>query len=185
MTIEIPLTQGQIALIDDEDYDLISKFKWHYKVKSKKWHHSGYAAHTIYSVKDGKCRYDTLFMHQLLIECPDGTEPDHKNGNGLDNRRSNLRIATKQQNNWNKSSIAPKKRSKYKGVYRRSTNSWCAYIGGDNKKPKHIGCFPTELDAARAYNVEATKRFGEFARLNILEETDEDKGVRSKWVDNN
>lgn len=151
---EIKLTQGQVALIDDEDYPLVSQYKW--------WAHKN--CRTYYAVrsirKNGKPSKQT--MHIFLV----GKGFDHIDHNGLNNQRNNLRPATVQQNNINQRSFRGS--SKYKGVcwYRR-LNKWRAYIHIDNKK-RHLGYFEKEEDAAKAYNRAAYATYGEFAYLNPL-----------------
>jgi hypothetical protein len=100
-------------------------------------------------------------MHRLIMNAPIGYDVDHINHNGLDNRRCNLRVCTRTQNQAN--SKPRKKSSKYKGVsWSNSENKWRAFIR-INGKGKTIGRFDSELDAAEAYNNEAKKCFGEFA----------------------
>ncbi len=105
-------------------------------------------------------------MHNLIMCPPEGLYVDHINGNGLDNRRSNLRIVTKQQNTFN--SAHKGGTSKYKGVcLEKESGMWKAYITKDGKK-KSIGRFALEDDAARAYDNEAISLFREHAKLNFL-----------------
>ncbi len=87
---------------------------------------------------------------------------DHKNGNGCDCRFENLRPANRKQNSRNVKRHKDKKGSKYKGVHPLPSGRWCARIYG-----KYIGTYDTEIDAAVAYDIEAVKRFGKFARPNI------------------
>lgn len=104
----------------------------------------------------------------------DGTEVDHINSNPLDNRKSNLRIVTRQQNNWNASKTKVKNNiktsSKYKGVYwAGNDNKWRVEITKDCKRYR-MGYFKNEEDAARAYNLKASELFGEYAKLNEIGE---------------
>lgn len=146
----IPLTQGKVAVIDSEDYPKISKYKWYY-------HKNGYA----YS----GYRETSKSMHRLILETPNGYDTDHINGNKLDNRKCNLRVATHHQNIMNRPP-SPKTKSGFKGVW-GDGKSWRAGIKL-NGKTKHLGSFPTKYDAARKYNEEAVKAFGEFANLNVI-----------------
>lgn len=151
MVREIPLTQGKVALVDDEDYAFLMQWKWYYNC--------GYAK------RGARGR---ITMHGTIMPSPDGTAPDHRNGNGIDNRRDNLRPATPQQNMWNRKAVTGSK-SKYKGVdWYAASGTWRAYIK-INGKQKHLGCYREEQDAARAYNIAAKKYHGEFARLNPVE----------------
>jgi hypothetical protein len=106
-------------------------------------------------------------MHRLLI--PGTHEVDHKNGDGLDNRRStNLRPATHQQNNANRAKARGS--SRFKGVsWDRPSRRWYASIRGEGRS-RNLGKFDSEVAAARAYNAAAVKFFGEYARLNIIDE---------------
>lgn len=158
---QIELTQGQIALIDDEDFDLVSQYKW-YTDKTKK---------TIYARahnrKKNNGNQEKVKMHRLILNPPDGLHTDHINGNGLDNRRSNLRACTKAQNAQNQRHKTGGS-SKYKGVcWHKLTKKWHASIGIDGKI-KYLGLFIDEKEAAKAYNNAADANFGEFARLNSL-----------------
>jgi hypothetical protein len=156
---EILLTKGQVAIVDDEDYETLSKYKW--LLSGGK-----YAQHFWWD-KEEKV-YKNVMMHRLILNAPDDMYVDHINGNKLDNRKSNLRLATKLQNNIN----VPKykgKTSKYKGVsWNSKRKRWVSAIT-INRKQKHIGYFLNEGDAALAYNKYAKTFFGEFAQLNIVE----------------
>lgn len=157
--IEITLSQDKIAIIDDEDYDVVSQYHWH----TRKTPHNFYAVTHIY--KEDK--RTTLAMHQLITLPNFGQQVDHKNGNGLDNRRENLRIVTHQENNFNRKYTFGT--SKYKGVsWHKRDNYWQATIKF-NKKAKMLGYFKEEKEAALAYNVAAKKYFGEFASLNEID----------------
>lgn len=148
----IPLTQGKSAIVDDEDYELVSRYKWYANKSGNVW----YAR----TMDGGK----TILMHWLIMG---GKHIDHINGNGLDNRRENLRFATSSQQAMNRPSHRGST-SRYKGVsWDSARGKWLATIG---KPSVHLGYFKNEQDAARAYNEDAVKRFGEFARLNEIEE---------------
>jgi hypothetical protein len=158
---EIQLTQGKIALVDDEDYLYLSQLKWHaVKVVSKcssRW----YANH---SVKDGGgCL--SIRMHWLIL----GKSVDHVNGDGLDNRRSNLRLCSRMGNNRNQRRI-PKVTAPYKGVRRRIyrfRTMWEARIKVDGKVI-YLGLYSTPEEAGIAYNDAAKVYHGEFASLNVI-----------------
>jgi hypothetical protein len=106
-----------------------------------------------------------IYLHREVMRAPDGMQVDHINGDGLDNRRCNLRLATAQQNRFNTRSrggVSP-----YKGVWLdHSTGKWRAAIKFDRRR-FGLGSFRGEEDAARAYDAAATEMFGEFARLNF------------------
>jgi hypothetical protein len=150
---------GQVEiLIDDEDF-----------------HYLENGCYYIYS-KDGKVLYVHLEikgkhsrLHRLIMKPKEHESIDHINGNGLDNRKSNLRICTNAENSRNKKKRDGKFTSKYKGVCHhtnsRSLKKWYCQIAKDGKKI-FIGRYSTEEEAALAYNKKATELFGEFASIN-------------------
>ena len=161
---KIPLTQGKFALVDDEDFERVSQFKWHANrriYKKNNTQYTFYASTIIY--KNNKRLY--LRMHQFIMGVQNGYEADHKDGNGLNNQKSNLRRATHSQNLANQKKSRGK--SKYKGVHQCERGRWRACITYNNKNIK-LGRFDTEIEAARAYNIKAEELFGEFACINIL-----------------
>lgn len=146
-------------LIDDCDYELVSQYRWHVH-KNK---NTFYACHSFRN-KFGKDK-GVLYMHKLII----GTEGvvDHADGNGLNNQRLNLRKCSYSQNNANLKS-RKNASSKFLGVSWSSKYlKWRATIQ-KNYKSKSLGFFENEIDAAKAYNIEAKKLHGEFANLNII-----------------
>jgi hypothetical protein len=151
--IEIPLTQGQVALIDDEDYPYLAKYSW----KTHKDHNIYYARGII----NGK----RVLMHRIITQAQRGIHIDHINGNGLDNRKNNLRVASGAENQRNQHTTRGK--SKYKGVcWNKNSSKWQAKISFNNKDI-HIGYFKEEEDAANAYDKRAIELFGEFACPNF------------------
>jgi len=149
---------GRVALVDDEDYQLVSQYKWHILEEKRPGRlHGPYA---VSSIKRADGSGTTIRMHCLILGA---TNIDHRDGNGLNNQRSNLRIATDTQNKANGYSRSGT--SKFKGVY-RSKYRWIATIR-INGKTYYIGSFTVEEDAACAYDTAARKAWGEFARLNF------------------
>lgn len=158
----IPLSRGTYAIIDTDNLRTLNLYRWFLAS-----HKTG----TRYArrFKNGQ----TIYMHREIMNAPAGMEIDHINGNGLDNRSANLRICTKAQNQQN-SKKRTGKSSVFKGVcWEKDRKKWKASIVV-NKKQIRIGRFISEIDAAKAYDVEALYYFGEFARTNFKESS---KGV--------
>lgn len=153
----IPLTRGLYAVIDLEDYALVSRFKWR-AMKSKG---SFYARAYLPGNK-------ALAMHRLIAKTARGQWPDHRDGNTLNNRRSNLRIATRSQNNANRSGSG---KTPFKGVRRNPHSTanakrvWLARVAGI-----YLGGYETSEEAARAYDTKARELYGEFACVNFPRE---------------
>lgn len=146
----VPLTKGQFAFIDTIDAPEITKFNWTFLS-------AGYAYRWDRTVTPKKC----IYMHRAINRTPDDKLTDHKDGNGLNNRRDNLRAATPGQNSMN-SQLRTTTRSGFKGVsYFPQTNRWRAYYRLNNKF-KHIGFFKTPEEAHEAYKKHASKTYGEF-----------------------
>ena len=156
----IPLTQGQFAMVDDEDFDFINQWKWY----ASKDVRTFYARTNIWLHKIGKQKTVRMHRYILLLNNP-SVLVDHKDCNGLNNQKNNLRIATPYQNAANKSSIQ-NGYSKYLGVsWHIKIKRWEARISKNNKS-HYLGVFKNEVDAAIAYNKKATELHGEFANLN-------------------
>jgi hypothetical protein len=154
---EIQLTQGMIALVDDEDFECLNKFKWVVYNKSNR--------NTCYAMR----RHGTtsVLLHREILNILPGIDVDHKDGNGLNNQKSNLRICTTTQNQMN-AMLRKDSTSGFKGVsWKKDRNKWAAQIQ-INKKRKCLGYFPTKEEAAVKYNQVASELYGEFARLNQI-----------------
>lgn len=145
----IALTKRKFALVDATDFDLLAKFNWSYSC--------GAAVANV----NGKM----VLMHRLLLQVTG--EVDHINRNRLDNRRGNLREATRSQNAANRDRQSNS--GHFKGVrWRPERNRWQARLTVERNE-KHLGYFTDEIEAACAYNAAAIKHFGEFARLNRMD----------------
>ncbi len=161
----IQLTQGQVALVDDEDFEELSRFKWF-----AQWDRESRTYYARRQVRHEDGRQRAISMHRAVTGADPHQKVDHINHNGLDNRRGNLRTCTSSQNLRNM-----RKRggcsSRYKGVYYADdTGRWRAYItepraSGIGRR-RHLGYFNSEQDAAGAYDRAARELFGEFALLN-------------------
>ncbi|MFH1370644.1 MAG: AP2 domain-containing protein [Planctomycetota bacterium] len=157
----IYLGDGEWTILDKEDYYRLNHYKWFLTGRLHKF----YAARTI---KDGGRTIITR-MHRDIMNPPPKLLVDHRNCDGLDNRRENLRLATKSQNAYN-SRKRNNTSSRYIGVHLRKNNGrWEAQIRHHEKR-MWLGSFKNEIDAARAYDEAAKKYHGKFARLNFPEE---------------
>ena len=153
----ITLTQGQFAIVDDADFERVSQFKWYAGRYPKTW----YAQREF---RVGANQTVCIKMHNFITG---EKQVDHRDGNGLNNTRNNLRPATDAQNGANKKKCSTRKTtSRYKGVVLRAPGKWRAMIRV-NWKLLHLGQFDSEEAAARAYDAAAKKYFQEFAHLNF------------------
>lgn len=160
----IPLTQGHSAIVDDEDYEWLMRWKWY----AKKGHSGFYAYRTTRVSEHPHGRKTAMAMHRAILNLPSGDPSrltDHINHNTLDNRRENLRACTPQENCRN--TLKRPSKSKYKGTYWHPRKRvWEAAVGCSGKI-FHLGQFDSELKAAMAYDTKANELFGEFACLNF------------------
>lgn len=157
----IELLGGKQAFVDAVDHAYLSQWRWSFEARRK----------TGYAYRKAHGRRGRIYMHRsvaerrrdLIADC----DVDHVDGDGLNNRRCNLRPATRSQNNAN--GCRPKNNtSGYKGVYPHSlVDKWVAQIGVAGKRV-YLGLYTDPRDAARAYNQAAVQHFGDFARLNSV-----------------
>lgn len=160
MVLTIPLSRGLVTTIDDEDFGLVGQNKW-YAITDRNG--KSYAVRNVKRA-DGTSRL--LYLHKVICPSPPGMDTDHSDGDSLNNRRSNLRVATRAQNLANGKHRASK--SGYRGV-QRNGNRWNARVTF-NGKHKHIGSFATPEAAARAFDAANIAIRGEFAQLNFPSE---------------
>jgi len=162
MVKEIELSQGFVALVDDQDYEFLNQFSWsvHGSPRSK----TRYARRGDRRA-DGRVIFVT--MHRQIMCPPKGVTVDHVNQDGLDNRKANLRYATSQQNSFNRTRVRTK--SPYRGVRLQTRGGgWQAHIRVDGHL-KALGTYRTAEEAARVYDQNALKHQGSFAVLNFPE----------------
>ena len=155
----ILLTQNKIALVDDRDYEQLSQYKWYAKNEGNTW----YAVRGSKKL-DGKGKQKLIRMHREIMNTQKGVMVDHRNGNGLDNRKENLRICTIQQNAYNRTRSQKNNKLGIKGVsWDKKLKKYKAGIKF-NGKSIHLGYFNVLGDADSAYRKAEEKYFGEFAR---------------------
>lgn len=153
---EIQLSKGKIALVDDEDYDLVSKYKWY----------CNNGRHTYYACRDDTMDGSKILMHRFILGAIPGSIVDHIDGNGWNNCKNNLRVCTSKENARNMKRYAESS-SKYRGVSWDSINKkWYVQITVDYKS-YFLGRFTDEVEAAKVYDKAALEYFKEFASLNF------------------
>ena len=149
----IPLTQDKFAIVDADKYDYLMKWKW--SIQNRKY--------TYYAIRNEGKRPNRrkIFMHNQIMDCPQGLEIDHKNHKGYDNRVRNLRYGTHSQNCQNRKYI----NNKYKGVT-KAGNKWISRIQCNGQR-LYLGRFDNEIRAAKVYDKKAKELFGEYACTNF------------------
>lgn len=170
MTREIQLTKGKVAIVDDEDFALVSRWRWAY-IPSYKNQGSGYAMRITRDAGSRKSR--AVYMHRFIMNSKPGQETDHVDRNGLNNTRANLRLCSHGENTRNRRD--GRGHSRYKGVYVATHNpkKWQAGITSKGKR-YYLGTYDDEISAARAYDAAAKLHHGEYAGLNFPAECDID-----------
>lgn len=152
----IPLSRGKWAIIDTPDLDIVSPYSW---AAGSQGNGFFYARAWV----DG----EKVFLHRHLMGYPAGKRVDHINGDTLDNRRSNLRVASSSENSMNGRPHSDNLYTKYRGVeYNKTKRQWTARICV-NYNRTYLGSFPAAEEAARAYDESAIELHGEFAHLNF------------------
>ncbi len=167
---EILLTQGKVALVDDEDFEKVSQLKW-YAHDSKNGRF--YARHDFHiGMDNGKELKKRVFLHRFLLNMENSQiKVDHINGNTLDCRRRNLRTVTDRQNVTNQNKKRSDNTSGFRGIHKQKglkINSWYAYIRDSHGKRIILGRFPTAELAAKSFDKAAKEIYGEFCgKLNF------------------
>jgi hypothetical protein len=172
---KIYLGEGEFTIVEPPDYYAFAQFKWFL------WG-SGYNFYAVREVKIGPNKTRRSYLHREIMKPRKGRVIDHRNVNSLDNRRDNLRHATRAQNNYNRRKTRKKTTSRFIGIHleKRDCN-WKVQIRNQGKLI-YIGRYDNEIDAARAYDCAALKYHGEFARLNFPREDYVKVGNSYKFV---
>ncbi len=158
---KIPLTKGLVAIVDEDDYEILSHFKWYSVGHPGKY----YAAY--YGGKNNGYPQH-IRMHRVILNAPNGIEVDHINGDRLDNRRINLRLGSRAENACNRGKFNVITHSRYKGVtFHKRDRIWQGTIC-TNGNHVHLGYFKSEQEAATAYNIAAITYHGKYAKLNKI-----------------
>lgn len=158
MAREIHLTRGKVAIVDDEDYEWLAASSWCYKPDKR----------TGYAIRRGSRsdRTQTIWMHRQILDAPPGVQVDHIDGDGLNNRRANLRFATNTENQRNQRT--PRNNSSgFKGVHVHRRNGLYVVTIRIDGATRQLGQYANKVIAARVYDKAARDAFGEFARLNL------------------
>jgi len=164
----VELSSGYVTAVDSADYERVSAHKWCAKPGPTRSDGTAviYAIRSVDRQGGGKT---TQGLHRFIMGTPEGMETDHINGNGLDNRKCNLRICTTAENQRNQRAQTGRS-SIYKGVtWNKRGSVWAAQMNSRGGT-LHLGSFKVETDAARAYNIAAIARYGEFAKVNAISE---------------
>lgn len=158
MVKELPLTKGYVAIVEDEDFDWLSQWKWTAKD----------CGNTVYGMRKYRKggRQFTISLHRQIMGNPEGMEVDHEDRNGLNNRRSNLRVVSHKANAYN-AKMNSRNTSGFRGVHRNPTRQrWVARIMHEGKS-RTLGTFDDIVEAAKAYDQAAREWHGPTAFQNF------------------
>lgn len=171
---KIPLTQGKFAIVDDEDFHYLSRFKWRiWNGSSKQPNNTIYAARSLMfkspdGVQIGRKKDRWIYMHEEIVPTKQNLLTHHKNGDTLDNRKENL-IYISRTGADHRLKKKPNCSSNYKGVwFNKRGKTWGAQIDCNHIK-YYLGTFHTEKEAAEVYNKKARELYGEFAYQNKID----------------
>lgn len=156
---QIPLTRGKVALVDDEDYERVNKLTWWaYPKRGRTWY-------AVTKIRNAAGKKVMVGMHRFILNPADNMEVDHKDGDGLNNVRLNLRPATRLQNSFNMG-VSRRSTSGYRGVYQWGGGLWQVRLRG-GAIDIFLGRFADATEAAKVWDAAARIHYGEFARLNF------------------
>lgn len=151
---EIPLTNGGVVLVDDEDHERLARFRW--------------TTNKAYPCLTGGRGRGVVYLHRMVMHAPPGQDVDHVNGDTYDARRANLRFCNDSQNQANRRKVVG--RVPIKGVcIHGDTGKYQAQVKKDGKN-YHLGLYDDPVTAGRAYIKKARELHGEFAWSNVPEE---------------
>lgn len=161
MPKRIQLTQGKCAIVDNGDFVPASQIRWY------AWfNRSTKSFYAVFSRQKNR-KKTTIYLHRFLMQPPEKMVVDHKNGNTLDNRRSNLRICSQRDNV--RSGRGKSGQSGFRGVvWNAQRKKWMSRIHDGSGTSTYLGLFSSKKEAAQAYNIAAKKLFGEFSHLNKI-----------------
>jgi len=159
MTKEIQLTQGKVAIVDDDIYEYLSQWKWGAQRIKNKW----------YAIRSEGPYWNRkrVYMHRVITNAPAGMDVDHRDNDGLNNTDENLRVCTRGENLQNRSTTSM---SGFHGVWWSERYQNYQVTIKVNGKQKHIGCFKSSDSAARAYDAAAKMYQLEYLKLNFPED---------------
>ncbi len=159
----IDIGEGQYTIVEPRDYYWIGKYKW-ILMGTK------YNLYAVREAKIGPKETKRVYLHREIMKFPKRKFVDHRNGDGLDNRRENLRLATQAQNNYNRRKTSKKTLSQFRGIsFDKNSPAWVGCIHYKGKRI-NLGRFKNEIDAAHAYDRAAKKYHKDFAKLNFPKE---------------
>jgi hypothetical protein len=165
--MQIITTNGHIVILNKSDFSKVCNHTW-YALKNRNTYYAVRKVSLGISTLTGKQIRQMLYMHRVIMDTPPNKITDHRDGNGLNNTRYNLRVCTVSQNNQNRKKQNKPALSQYKGVtYNKKDSRWIAQIWFDHNN-NFLGGYANEIDAAIAYNKKASELFGKFALLNII-----------------